>query len=172
MVDEEHIFEHHLLAQGKLAYAKGTRPKVDCILCGIRDNDPKVESLKVYQDERIIISLNRYPYNPGHLMVIPVKHTEKFEELSEIDYNYLFKCVLQSQKLLQLLFNPTGFNVGYNQGDFSGASIRHIHVHVVPRYKGELGYIDIIGQTRVVVEGVDSIFQKIQSRIGEFFPFS
>jgi len=169
-VEDENIFKTHLQAIGKLNYVKGVRPKVDCILCSIRDNEPQVESLKVYEDQLVFISLNRYPYNPGHLMVIPRRHIEKFEDLTEMERNYLFGIIINCQKLLQDIFQPTGFNVGYNQGQFSGASINHIHIHIVPRYKSELGYIDIIGQARIVPEDVFSVFEKIKAKIPQFFP--
>jgi ATP adenylyltransferase len=168
--EDENIFKHHLQAVGKLGYVKGTaRPQVDCIMCCIRDDDPRVDSLKVFQDDQIFISLNKYPYNPGHLMVAPSRHVENFNELSDEERNYLFKRVMDCQRLLQDIFQPTGFNVGYNQGDFAGASIKHIHVHVVPRYKGELGFIDIIGDARVVPEGVESVRAKIEAKIAEYF---
>lgn len=169
-MEDENVFRTHLQAIGKLNYIKGDRPKVDCILCCIRDNDPRVESLKVYEDDQVFITLNRYPYNPGHLMVIPRIHIEKFEDLSDQQRDYLFNIVIKIQKLLQEVFQPIGFNVGYNQGQFAGASINHIHVHVVPRYKSELGFIDIIGQARIVPEDVYSVYQKIKAKIPHFFP--
>ncbi len=167
--NEDSLFQHHLQATGKLAYVKGSaRPKVDCILCCIRDDDPQVDSLKVYQDDQIFVSLNKYPYNPGHLMIVPSRHVEHFSELTDDERNYLFKRVVDCQRLLQAVFQPTGFNVGYNEGDFAGASIKHIHVHIVPRYKGELGFIDIIGQARIVVEDVATVKEKIEVKVCEY----
>lgn len=168
MPDDENFFPNNLVAQGKLKYAQGKRPNVDCILCSIRDNDPKVKSLKIFEDKDFFISLNLYPYNPGHLMVIPKKHAEDFAELTIEERNLLFQRIIECQNMLKAIFNPSGFNVGYNQGQYAGASISHIHVHVVPRYKEELGFIDIIGKTKIVVENVDSVFAKIKARINEF----
>lgn len=167
-MEENSIFKHHLVARGKLQYAKGHRPNVPCILCAVRDDNPEVSAFKIYQDPIFFVSLNLYPYNPGHLMIIPCKHVQKLDDLSDQDRNRFFELVVQCQKMLQELFSPTGFNVGYNQGQFSGASIDHFHIHVVPRYKSELGFIDIIGQTRVVVEPVQAVVEKIKARIGEF----
>lgn len=166
--DKQNLFTHHLLAVGKLKYAKGQRPNIPCIFCGVRDNHPAVTSLKVFQNEKVMICLNLYPYNPGHLMVIPTRHLENFADLSDSERNYLFWTVIQMQRMLQDLFSPTGFNVGYNQGKFAGASIQHIHVHIVPRYKEELGFIDIIGKTKVIVEPVSSVLEKIKKNIGNY----
>ena len=103
-------------------------------------------------------------------MVVPTQHVLRFEDLPEKDRNRIFEVVLICQRMLQRLFNPTGFNAGYNQGQFSGASIDHVHFHVVPRYKGELGYIDIIGSTRVVVQDVEAVKKQIESVILDYFP--
>ena len=165
---EHNLFHHHLLAVGKLNYAKGERPNVECIFCGVRDNNPDITSLKVYEDEQVFICLNLYPYNPGHLMVIPNRHLERFENLTSEERNYLFQVVMNCQQMVQDLFSPTGFNVGYNQGQYAGASIRHIHIHVVPRYREELGFIDIIGATKVIVEDSESVFNKVKAIISEY----
>lgn len=164
------LFHHHLQAQGKLQYFRGNRPNVPCILCAVRDNHPEVTSLKVYEEEGLFISLNLYPYNPGHLMVIPKRHVEKFEDLSDRERNRLFEVVILAQKMLQGIFHPTGFNVGYNQGAYSGASIEHIHVHIVPRYKTELGFIDIIGETKIIIQDVNTVYDLIQKDIAKYFP--
>ena len=169
-IDEKEgsLFSNHLQAIGKLDYAKGKRPKVDCILCAIRENDERVTSLKIYQDDILFVSLNLYPYNPGHLMVVPNKHVENFEDLTREERNHLFNVILATQQLLRDELTPTGFNVGYNQGEFSGASIKHIHAHVVPRYPSELGFMDIIGKTKVIVESVSSIEKKLKPKIAEY----
>jgi ATP adenylyltransferase len=166
--DEKGLFTHHLLAVGKLKYAQGTRPPVDCIFCAVQQDDPRVEVLKVYEEEQLFICLNLFPYNPGHLMVIPTRHVEKFEELSEQERNRVFQVTLDCQRCLESLYHPTGFNVGYNQGKYAGASIAHVHIHIVPRYKSELGYIDIVGQTRIVVLPVSEVYKTIKREIHQF----
>ncbi len=167
---EKDLFTSHLLAIGKLNYVHGERPAVDCIFCAVRDDDPRVTSLKVYHDATLFICLNLYPYNPGHLMIVPNQHEEQFENLSVEVRNHLFEVVAGCQRMLQTIFHPTGFNVGYNQGEYSGASIKHFHIHLVPRYKYELGYIDILGGTKIVVEPVSEVLTKIQSRIHSYLP--
>ncbi len=170
MNDEERVlFPTSLHAVGKINYVKGEkRPKVKCILCSVKNNDKRVKALKIYEEELLYISLNLYPYNPGHLMVIPSRHVESFNELTGRERNRIFKVSLNCQKMLRKLYSPTGFNVGYNEGKFSGASIKHIHVHIVPRYKGELGYIDIIGGTRIVVTNSDAVFTQIKNVIHKY----
>ena len=78
------VFEDWLQALGKLDYVQGkSRPIIDCILCGVRDDDERVVSLKIYHDDLLFISLNLYPYNPGHLMVVPNRHLVNYVDLSK-----------------------------------------------------------------------------------------
>ncbi|MEJ2295432.1 MAG: HIT domain-containing protein, partial [Candidatus Lokiarchaeota archaeon] len=150
-------------------YVQGkSRPKVDCILCAVRDNDERVVTLKIYEDDIIFISLNLYPYNPGHMMIIPNRHVTSFIELTKKEILHINRTIQGVQLLLDHLYSPKGYNIGINQGLVAGASIKHLHIHIVPRYSGELGYIDIVGKTRVVVEGLDSVKEKLTQNIQKF----
>lgn len=161
-------FENWLRAQDKLEYVMGKkRPKVSCILCALRDNDKRVISLKFYQDDLIFACLNLYPYNPGHVMVIPNRHVIRFEELNRNEILRVFRAVQGLQMMLNELYHPHGYNIGFNQGS-GGASIEHLHCHLVPRYHSELGFIDIIGKTRIMIEGLEDVKKKIESNIDRF----
>lgn len=163
------MFEKWLRALGKLDYVQGkARPDVDCILCSVRDNDERVVSLKIYQDTLIFISLNLYPYNPGHLMIVPNRHVLHFLDLTKEELIHLSRTIQGVQLLLDELYNPKGYNVGINQGREAGASIEHLHIHLVPRFGSELGFIDIVGKTRVLPEGLESVKQKLQKNINKF----
>ncbi len=156
-------FPSYILIPDKAEYVRGKRPEVDCILCAIARRDPRVESMILHEKDRFMIVLNKYPYNPGHLMVFPVRHVEGLEELDEEEVKHLFILVQKSIKLLREVYSPHGFNVGINQGKAAGASINHLHVHVVPRYLGELSFIDLAG-SRVLVENLKTSFEKLKSK--------
>jgi ATP adenylyltransferase len=163
------MFEKWLRALGKLDYVQGkARPNVDCILCSVRDNDERVVSLKIYQDTLIFISLNLYPYNPGHLMIVPNRHILSFSDLTKEELIHLSRTIQGVQLLLDELYNPKGYNIGINQGREAGASIEHLHIHLVPRFGSELGFIDIVGKTRVLPEGLESVKQKFLKNINKF----
>lgn len=163
------IFNDWLRALGKLDYVQGTnRPQVECILCAVRDNDERVVSLKIYEDKYLFISLNLYPYNPGHMMIIPNRHITTFLELTKDEILHINRTIQGIQLLLDNIYKPKGYNIGINQGIIAGASIEHLHLHIVPRYGAELGYIDIVGKTRVVVEGLDSVKQKLSQNIHKY----
>lgn len=116
----------------------------------------------------LFISLNLYPYNPGHLMIIPNRHTIKFADLTKDESIHIIRTIQGVQLLLDEIYSPKGYNIGINQGIIAGGSIEHIHVHIVPRYGAELGYIDIVGKTRVVPEGLKSVKNKLEENIPRF----
>ncbi|MCK4481541.1 MAG: HIT domain-containing protein, partial [Candidatus Lokiarchaeota archaeon] len=149
------MFEKWIQALGKLDYVQGkARPNVDCILCAVRDNDERVRSLKIYEDNICFIVLNLYPYNPAHLMVVTQRHISKFIELVKDELIHITRTIQGIQLLLDDLYSPKGYNIGINQGRDAGGSIEHLHFHIVPRYGSELGFIDIVGNTRVLPEGL------------------
>jgi len=163
------VFKDWLQALGKLDYVQGkSRPKIDCILCGVRDDDDRVVLLKIYHDDLLFISLNLYPYNPGHLMVVPNRHIIKYIDLNKEEIIHISRTIQGLQILLDDLYHPLGYNIGMNQGKIAGASIEHLHFHIVPRYGAELGYIDIVGKTRVLPEGLESVRKKLVSNINRF----
>jgi ATP adenylyltransferase len=149
----------------KIKYIKGDKPDIECILCGIRDNDNKVKNLEIYRNQDFIISLNLYPFNPGHIMIFPLKHIEDYTEFSDIEAAEIHKLTRISIEILRNHFNCQGLNIGYNLGTNSGASIKHIHQHIVPRYGNELGFMDVVSGTRVFV--VDPI--EVRDRLKELF---
>ena len=150
-------------------YVQGTsRPDVECILCSVRDDDERVKSLKVYQDDVAFACLNVYPYNPAHLMVVPNRHVIKYTDLTKEELVHVFRMIQGLQLLLDDLYSPRGYNIGMNQGRPAGGSIEHLHVHVVPRYGDEIGYIDIVGNTRVMVEGLSSVQEKLKNNIEKY----
>lgn len=162
------MFEKWLQALGKLDYVQGKdRPKVDCILCAVKNEDKQVTSIKVYQDDLIFICLNIYPYNPGHCMVVPNRHVLRFIELTRKEVKRIFRAIQGLQMLFDDLYSPKGYNIGFNEG-VAGASIPHIHCHIVPRYGSELGFIDIFAKTRVVPEGLESVKKKLDENIDKY----
>lgn len=143
----------NLFIPDKMAYTKGKdRPEGECILCAIAEDDPQVSNLVVGRRDGFIVSLNLYPYNPGHLMVFPEEHLEDLRQLSEERLCTMFSLTRMCMDVLDELYQPKGYNLGFNIGRSSGASILHLHQHIVPRYSRELGLIDVISGTRVIVE--------------------
>jgi ATP adenylyltransferase len=157
-------FDSYLWIPTKAGYVKGEeKPKVECILCSIRDLNPDVKSLEVHRDRGCISVLNLYPYNPGHLMVFPERHVLEPSELNREEALNLFDSINLAMRVLRERYDPRGFNVGYNIGDSSGASISHLHAHVVPRYASELGFVDIIGGSKILIEDPSTYVEEIKN---------
>ncbi len=153
---------NNLFVPNKMPYAKGkNRPDVQCILCAIVEKDEKVERLEVHRTELFTISLNLYPYSPGHLMIFPNRHIVDARELNAEEVYDLHQLQCLSFEVLTQAYQPKGFNVGYNMGESSGASIAHLHLHVVPRYPRELGFMDVIGGARIIIEDPNATQEKL-----------
>lgn len=151
-----------LFSPDKLQYAQGNRPPVDCILCASLDGVDGVERLIVHESNNFFVTLNLFPYNPGHLMIAPKRHIETIEELSDEEVLESHHLQIRSINVLRLMYKPQGFNLGYNMGQFSGASIPHLHLHIVPRYSSEVGFMDVINGARIIVEAPTTTAQRMR----------
>lgn len=101
-------------------------------------------------------------------MLVPNRHILKYIDLSKQELIHISRAIQGIQLLLDHLYNPKGYNIGVNEGIIAGGSIEHLHFHIVPRYGAELGYIDIVGKTRVVPEGLESVRKKLKDNIHNF----
>jgi ATP adenylyltransferase len=154
----------------KFAYVKGPKP-AGCILCLIRDGDQSVADLSVYRDHMFIASVNLYPYNPGHLLLFPTRHVADVRELSPEEELRLGQLTRYFLDLADTLYSPAGYNIGYNMRSAAGASIEHLHLHLIPRYPNELGIADLIAGRRVLVEQPAESARRIRERVAQV-PFS
>lgn len=109
------------------------------------------EGLVVARGELVYAVLNLYPYNPGHLMIVPYRRVSELEDLDEPESAELMAFTQKSIRVIKAVSNPMGFNVGLNLGKVSGGSLAdHLHMHVVPRWVGDANFITIIGQTKMI----------------------
>jgi ATP adenylyltransferase len=162
--------DKHLVVANKLDYAKGKRPPVDCILCAVARDDPRVDNLRVYRHGSWYVTLNLYPYNPGHLMIVPRPHYTDVRELGEAEVLELHRLTEVALRVLEREYQPGGFNVGYNLGPASGASIEHLHLQIVPRYRTEVGFFDILSDSRVIVEDPQVTKERLTRAFAEEAP--
>ncbi len=135
----------------KLGYLKGKKPD-GCILCMVRDGSEDVESLIVHQSDLSMVSLNLYPYNPGHLLLFPKRHVVDIRDLSDGERVDLDALTRRCLDILDRTHGPAGYNLGYNMGLVAGASIEHLHMHIVPRYPREIGFAELFAGKRVIVQ--------------------
>lgn len=153
----------NLFIPGKMAYVRGEKkPEVDCILCAIVNEDDRVARLEVYRSELSLVTLNLYPYAPGHLMVFPKRHITDPRMLTTEESIDLANMQSLCLDVLDGIYAPHGYNIGYNIGEAGGASIAHLHLHIVPRYKRETGFIDILGGVKIIIEDPNVTLSKVK----------
>jgi len=155
------VGRRNLFVPDKMAYAKGARPPVECILCAVVERHAEVTNLEVARLEGFVMSANLYPYNPGHLMIFPERHMLDPREFATDEAATLHRLTGVAMDCLGGLYGAQGFNVGFNYGLVSGASIEHFHLHVVPRYAREIGFVDIVGGARIIVEDPNETCRKV-----------
>lgn len=135
----------------KLEYLKGKRPG-GCILCLVSQDSDEVENLIVHEQGTMLVSLNLYPYNPGHLLIFPKRHCVDVRQLSDEERTDLFATQNRCLDVLDSIFKPAGYNIGFNMGLIAGASIEHLHMHIIPRYSNEIGIAELLGGKKVLVQ--------------------
>ena len=161
------LARQYLFNTEKIEYVSGKKPDVSCILCAVRDQVEGVQSLELYRSELSIVTVNLYPFNPGHLMIYPSRHIEDITELTSEEAADIHTLTIKTIKVLRGEFTPLGFNIGYNIGNGSGASIAHIHQHIVPRFNNEIGFIDVLGGTRVFVVDPVLLMERLKKRFAD-----
>ncbi len=150
----------------KLNYVRGPRYE-GCILCGLRDGDEALVDLSVHQGKHFTVSVNLYPYNPGHLMIYPHRHLTDVRELRAEEAAELHELQKLCLDALDAVQRPAGFNIGYNMGGAAGGSIDHLHLHIIPRYEREVGIADLIAGRRVLIESPFDSCEKIKAAMAD-----
>jgi ATP adenylyltransferase len=139
-----------LWAPFRLAYVTSDAAAGGCPFCTIPDL-PDDEGLVVHRGTTAYVVLNRYPYNPGHLMVLPYRHVGGLDELSEDELVEVTRLTRDAVVALRAVSNPHGFNTGLNLGGVAGGSLAgHLHQHVVPRWGGDANFMTVTAATKVL----------------------
>ena len=118
------------------------------------------KALIVHRGSHHYLVLNRFPYNPGHLLVVPYREVPELEDLYPDERLEMMDLLVLSQQVLKKALNPDGFNIGFNLGRASGAGIpKHLHGHVVPRWNGDSNFLPVIGKTRTLPQALDQTWE-------------
>jgi len=151
-------------APWRIEYIQMEKPE-GCILCDKPKENNDVQNYILYRGEKNFLILNAYPYNPGHLMIAPYRHTASLEELTDEELKEHFEIVRRSTKILRQVFNPDGFNLGMNIGKIAGAGIDdHFHTHIVPRWQGDTNFTPVIADVKVLPEALSETYQKLKDK--------
>ncbi len=151
-----------LWAPWRMEYIQNPDNPSGCIFCNKTKESDDQGNLIVFRDELTFVMMNRYPYNNGHLMIIPFRHTNELVSLSNDEKLELFDLLVLSQEALKQVMQPHGFNIGMNLERVAGAGIAdHLHFHIVPRWEGDTNFMPIVGHTKVLSEGLEETWKKL-----------
>jgi ATP adenylyltransferase len=142
----------HIKSPGRMEYLKGEKPD-GCIFCkdSIRD-----KSLILHEGTSCYVIMNKYPYNSGHILVVPFRHISDIEDMSREEKMEMIDLMDRSVRIMKEVMHPEGFNVGMNIGKAGGAGVEsHLHLHVVPRWPGDTNFVTVLGEVRVIPEDVE-----------------
>jgi ATP adenylyltransferase len=159
------VANQRIWAPWRLAYVMDASKdnEEECIFCTKPAEDDDEANLIVHRGERCFVLLNLFPYTNGHLMVAPYEHIAKLQEL---DPGTLAEMMALSQRAiarLEEVYEPHGYNVGFNQGRIAGAGFEgHIHLHVVPRWGGDTNFMPVIADTRVMPQSLEDSYKALK----------
>lgn len=155
----------HLWTPWRMTYLQGNAPKVDgCIFCNAAATpEADLSTYVLHRGRLAFVILNLYPYNNGHLMVVPFAHAESIEDLP---FEVLAEMMVLSQMSLGVLrraYHPHGFNLGINIGNAAGAGVPgHVHLHIVPRWSGDNNFMSTLASTRVIPEMIEETYDRLR----------
>ena len=129
-------------------------------------------ALIVHRAATSYLVLNRFPYNPGHLLAVPFREVVELEELTRPERADLMEEIVLGRRLLTAAMKPDGINIGFNLGAAAGGSITHLHAHIVPRWNGDNNFMPVLGQTRVLPQSLEATWERLASTIGQVSPNS
>ena len=132
----------------------------------LRSRDDK-KNLVVWRGEHCFVMMNRYPYNSGHVMIVPNRQTGDVQDLTGAELTEIMQTAQRAMKALDALMHPQGYNFGANFGRSAGAGIDdHIHFHVVPRWNGDTNFMPVLSDTKVISEDMNVTWSKLRELLG------
>ncbi|HLA23781.1 MAG TPA: HIT domain-containing protein [bacterium] len=150
-----------LWAPWRLEYIQGQKPG-GCFLCAAAGSADDEAALVVYRGFHCFVVLNRFPYNAGHVMVVPKAHRARIADLEDADALEVLRLVDRTIEVMDRVFHAEGYNVGLNLGRAAGAGVEdHVHMHVVPRWAGDTNFMPVLGDVKVMPEHLRTTRQRL-----------
>jgi len=155
---------NQLHAYWRMAYIEAPRaPKTKRPFSELPASGDDRAALIVHRAPLSYLMLNRYPYNPGHLLAIPYREVTDLEALTPDESADLFRTIIFAKKLLRLALKPDACNIGLNLGPAAGGSIPHLHAHIVPRWDGDTNFMPVLSETRVLPQALETMWEKLHA---------
>ena len=147
-------------------YISGTteKPKNEgCVFCEALLTTDDHERHIIYRGNAAFVILNKYPYNNGHMLVLPKRHISRPDMMTAEERGEIMDLIVKAQTVLYQVYNPGGVNIGANIGAAAGAGIAaHMHFHVLPRWNADVNFMTAVANTRVIPESLDETWEKIR----------
>ena len=133
-----------------------------CVFCELLSQKQDDTNLILHRGKTHFVILNKYPYNNGHLMVIPLRHTNDYTSLTKQELSEMNALTQHAMKALRNAYEPQGFNLGMNLGTAAGAGIKeHLHMHIVPRWVGDTNFLPVLGDTKSMPQHLTASFEAL-----------
>ncbi len=153
-----------LFRPDRYKYVKKLIKDDGCVFCHAASQRMSFNTLCVYKSAHSMVVVNKYPYNTGHLLILPLEHKGSLLSLSDVEFQDLQNCVRFAMEAVQDLYQPMAMNLGLNQGRAAGAGIPdHLHYHLIPRWEADLNFFPLVANTKVVIEPLDRTFKRLQN---------
>jgi ATP adenylyltransferase len=157
----------NLWAPWRIDYILGKEP-LECIFCNMPKENKDEENLILFRGNNQFIIMNAFPYNNGHIMIVPYRHTSSLEGWSSEEQQGMMELADLAITLLKKTIRPDGFNLGINMGQVAGAGILdHVHLHIVPRWNGDTNFMPVLADTRVISEHLKATYNKLLKTLDE-----
>ena len=154
-----------LWAPWRIEYILSKKPQ-GCIFCTKPRDDNDLGNLILHRGKHHFIIMNAFPYNNGHMMVVPYRHTSTLDGWSTEERAEMMELADLGVTVLKRAMRPDGFNIGINMGQVAGAGIAdHIHLHIVPRWNGDTNFMPVLSDTRVISEALTATFEKLKATL-------
>jgi len=155
-----------LWAPWRMVYLSQVDEEKACLFCRLREEMPSPENLLLLKTEHALLMLNKFPYNSGHLMVAPLRHVARYEDLRDEELLSMDHLTQKALQVLREVFSPHGFNLGMNLGRIAGAGIdQHLHLHIVPRWQGDTNFMPVIADTKVIPEALAATYMRLKGAL-------
>lgn len=151
-----------LFRPDRMKYVRKLIKPAGCVFCKAAKQEVSFETLCVLKTEHSMVVLNKFPYNSGHVLVLPLRHCGDILKLSDAEYTDLQQTIRRVMLVMTQVYEPGGINLGLNHGAAAGAGIpEHLHYHIIPRWAGDLNFFPLIGETKVLVETLEQTYEKL-----------
>ena len=160
--------QENLWAPWRMDYILADKDEGGCFLCEAAESENDRASFVVARGEKCFAVLNLYPYSNGHILVAPYKHEADMANLSAGELGEMMQFVIQAKQTLDAVMAPHGYNIGFNLGRAAGAGLEsHIHLHIVPRWDGDTNFMPVIGETKVIPQHIEEVWEKVTEAFRE-----